>query len=348
MPRAAGREQRDAREEALDEAAFGVEHVGAERAVRRRRGRRAASSADRRAQWFSNSAMFGWARARASRARSISRPVASRWCRMRRRVCPPSRPSAKLRRRSRGSNSTPSLTQRVDRRRRRARPRTARRPRDTARRRPSSVSRTWASKESSPASTAAIPPCAQFVADSAARFLVTTATRPCSATRSAKNRPAMPLPSTRKSHWWTSSPLAKLPPAVGQPEGRPAYALRSGRHRVAPIRPDVISAGISRDAEPESAAPSAPCDGIVRSSSGMAFGPAAAFAGGRLYRYVDERGVVHFTNVQWDKRYSARSKQRRRCGAVRRDVSHGTQAALAPTIRSSSVSGAKSVCRRRW
>jgi len=36
--------------------------------------------------------------------------------------------------------------------------------------------------------------------------------------------------------------------------------------------------------------------------SGIA--PSVAFAGGGLYRYVDERGVVHFTNVQWDKRYS--------------------------------------------
>ena len=32
--------------------------------------------------------------------------------------------------------------------------------------------------------------------------------------------------------------------------------------------------------------------------------PAAALAGGNLYRYVDARGVVHFTNVQWDKRYA--------------------------------------------
>ncbi len=32
--------------------------------------------------------------------------------------------------------------------------------------------------------------------------------------------------------------------------------------------------------------------------------PLAAFAGGPLYRYVDQRGVVHFTNVQWDGRYT--------------------------------------------
>jgi soluble lytic murein transglycosylase len=29
-----------------------------------------------------------------------------------------------------------------------------------------------------------------------------------------------------------------------------------------------------------------------------------AFAGGSFYRFVDERGVVHFTNVQWDARYT--------------------------------------------
>ncbi len=36
----------------------------------------------------------------------------------------------------------------------------------------------------------------------------------------------------------------------------------------------------------------------------VGLGPAASLAGGRLYRYVDARGVVHFTNVQWDKRYA--------------------------------------------
>jgi soluble lytic murein transglycosylase-like protein len=32
--------------------------------------------------------------------------------------------------------------------------------------------------------------------------------------------------------------------------------------------------------------------------------PLAASAGGPLYRYVDSRGVVHFTNVQWDARFT--------------------------------------------
>jgi soluble lytic murein transglycosylase len=32
--------------------------------------------------------------------------------------------------------------------------------------------------------------------------------------------------------------------------------------------------------------------------------PLAGVAGGPLYKYVDQRGVVHFTNVQWDKRYT--------------------------------------------
>jgi len=58
--------------------------------------------------------MFGCARARSSSARSISRPVASRWCRMRRRVWPPSRPSAKpapfAALASAASNCTPSRT----------------------------------------------------------------------------------------------------------------------------------------------------------------------------------------------------------------------------------------------
>ena len=142
--------------------------------------------------------MFGCARARASSARSISRPVASRWCRMRRlRVAalaaereaaaepPPRRRRAvELARRALSSD--------VD---RRAGPRSttsARRPRGRGRRPASSVSRTCSSKESSSASTAAMPPCAQLVAESAAPLLGDDRRRgPCSATRSAKKRPAM-------------------------------------------------------------------------------------------------------------------------------------------------------------
>lgn len=36
----------------------------------------------------------------------------------------------------------------------------------------------------------------------------------------------------------------------------------------------------------------------------LGLAPAVASAGGHLYRYEDARGVVHFTNVQWDARYS--------------------------------------------
>jgi hypothetical protein len=45
-----------------------------------------------------------------------------------------------------------------------------------------------------------MPPWAQLVAESAARFFVTMPTRPTSAARSAKKSPAMPLPMTRKSN----------------------------------------------------------------------------------------------------------------------------------------------------
>jgi soluble lytic murein transglycosylase len=34
------------------------------------------------------------------------------------------------------------------------------------------------------------------------------------------------------------------------------------------------------------------------------FAPATSLARSSLYKYVDKRGVVHFTNVQWDQRYS--------------------------------------------
>jgi len=36
----------------------------------------------------------------------------------------------------------------------------------------------------------------------------------------------------------------------------------------------------------------------------LGFAPLAASAGGPFYRYVDSRGVVHFTNVQWDARFT--------------------------------------------
>jgi soluble lytic murein transglycosylase len=36
---------------------------------------------------------------------------------------------------------------------------------------------------------------------------------------------------------------------------------------------------------------------------GLLLAPLAASASGPLYRYVDRRGVIHFTNVQWDSRY---------------------------------------------
>src|SRR5882724_1188161 len=55
------------------------------------------------------------------------------------------------------------------------------------------------SNESSGASTAATPPCAQLVAASSLARLVTSSTSPCSAARSANDRPAMPEPRTRKS-----------------------------------------------------------------------------------------------------------------------------------------------------
>jgi soluble lytic murein transglycosylase-like protein len=36
----------------------------------------------------------------------------------------------------------------------------------------------------------------------------------------------------------------------------------------------------------------------------LAATPNASFAGNGFYRYEDSRGVVHFTNVQWDRRYT--------------------------------------------
>jgi soluble lytic murein transglycosylase len=36
----------------------------------------------------------------------------------------------------------------------------------------------------------------------------------------------------------------------------------------------------------------------------VSLAPGGSEARGTLYKYVDQRGVVHFTNVQWDQRYS--------------------------------------------
>ena len=79
-----------------------VDQVRSRRRARRRRARgrarrrrSGASSAGRRRSAVSKKAMFGCARARSSSARSISRPVTSRWWRIRRRVWPPSRPRSK-------------------------------------------------------------------------------------------------------------------------------------------------------------------------------------------------------------------------------------------------------------
>ncbi len=63
----------------------------------------------------------------------------------------------------------------------------------------SSVSFTCKAKLSFFEKTAAIPPCAKFVFDSSASFLVTRQTLPNSLARSAKLRPAIPEPITRKS-----------------------------------------------------------------------------------------------------------------------------------------------------
>jgi soluble lytic murein transglycosylase len=46
------------------------------------------------------------------------------------------------------------------------------------------------------------------------------------------------------------------------------------------------------------------CRGSFALACLLALLPAAAVANGPLYKFVDGRGVVHFTNVQWDERYT--------------------------------------------
>ena len=43
---------------------------------------------------------------------------------------------------------------------------------------------------------------------------------------------------------------------------------------------------------------------FVAAASLAALAPSLASAGNGFYRYVDSRGVVHFTNTQWDRRYT--------------------------------------------
>jgi soluble lytic murein transglycosylase-like protein len=46
------------------------------------------------------------------------------------------------------------------------------------------------------------------------------------------------------------------------------------------------------------------CRGLFALALLLGLAPLAASAGGPLYRYVDSRGVVHFTNVSWDARFT--------------------------------------------
>ena len=154
LARAAGGEQRDAREEALDAPRRGVEHVGAEHAVRRRAARRARRSGGRPRSAPRRARCSGARAPAASSARSISRPVASRWWSTRRRRWPPSRPRSKLPGEPSSStsptrsNSTPALSSASI----AAGPRSITKRTTSSRQRPAPASRvscTWASKLSS-------------------------------------------------------------------------------------------------------------------------------------------------------------------------------------------------------
>ena len=154
------------------------------------------------ATWWSESSIRSSASQAATSARSISAPVRSFACAMRRWLCPPSMPRARRDRPASFVNSTPSAISSSIRAG----------PSSTMSRTVSSwhspapariVSRTCASRLSVGSRTAAIPPCARLVLLSWCSFLVTTRTDPPRrATSIAKLSPAMPLPITR---WSTSS-----------------------------------------------------------------------------------------------------------------------------------------------
>jgi hypothetical protein len=107
---------------------------------------------------------------------------------MRRWVWPPSRPRSKLARLLRSSSATSKSAPSFSRPSIMAGPRSTTWRTTVSSQSPApavSVSCTWLSKESSGASTAAMPPWAQLVAESAAAFFVTRETWACSATCNA-------------------------------------------------------------------------------------------------------------------------------------------------------------------
>src|SRR6266404_1460370 len=74
----------------------------------------------------------------------------------------------------------------------------------------------WDSKLSSGLHTEAMPPCAYWLLLSGRRSLVTSTTRPARAHSRAQVRPAMPLPSTRKSLSTGTVPELPVPVRPGQ------------------------------------------------------------------------------------------------------------------------------------
>ena len=131
------------------------------------------------------------------------------------------------------------------------------------------VSSIWDSNESSMLQTVAIPPCAYCVLDSEAFPFVMMVTDPILAARSAKLRPAMPLPTTRKWECFSIDPLPRnfIPIDKGN-----ASLLKCGNMKYLRIFL-IISVFLC------------PMD-----------------IWGDIYRYVDRDGVVHFTNTPGDRK----------------------------------------------
>src|SRR4029453_17994709 len=218
--------------------------------------------------------MRGVARTASLSARMISCPVASKACRMRRCECPPSWPRsyAQPSKSSRPSKRTP----RPIRSRTRSGPSRTTTSTTSRWQRPAPAPRVSSmcdSKESSGLQTDAMPPWAYWLELSGRRSLVTRSTLPAAAQRRAQVRPAMPLPTTRKSA------------SMGSGLHIPAHD-RSGQ-------------AVDGRAMPPYAPPP------MRAAAGVAVGLgvvswSARRAAADIYLLRDRKGVLHITNAPVD------------------------------------------------
>src|SRR5262249_16748411 len=221
----------------------------------------------------------GVARTASLSPRMISCPVASRACRMRRWEWPPSWPRSYAQ--PSGSPRPSKWTPRAMRSRTRSGPSLTTVVTTSRWQSPApafSVSSMWDSNESSGLQTEAMPPWAYWLGLSGRPALVTRRTLPAAEQRSAQVRPAMPLPTTRKS----ASMARGAQLSVAGAAGSSARGLRA--------RVDLLALP-----------PYAPPPMRVAAGVAVALGVLAApVLAADIYLLRDRQGVLHLTNTPVD------------------------------------------------